>query len=191
MHDYRRYTTDVYESMYNTNYHNDIRFEDRECELVRLGAHKTTTKYADIPKSIPMHGPLLPPSPPPRTQKTAFLIGEDAAIISTCRRRWRWWTIDDDSLRSGRFKSDGRRHEEWDEAALTDESRDRATRAASASIGHTVVLAMVGNNIDRRIIYGRWSISDSSGSRFSRFDLDRSHRSTIISTWKIIGGKWI
>jgi hypothetical protein len=74
---------------------------------------------------------------------------------------------------------------------LTDDSRDRATRAASASIGHTIVLAMVGNNIDRRIIYGRWSISDSSGSRFSRFDLDRSHRSTIISTWKIIGGKWI
>ena len=74
---------------------------------------------------------------------------------------------------------------------MTDDSRDRATRAASASIGHTIVLAMVGNNIDRRIIYGRWSISDSSGSRFSRIDLDRSHRSTIISTWKIIGGKWI
>ena len=50
---------------------------------------------------------------------------------------------------------------ECDEAASTDDSRDTATRAASATIGHTFVLAMVGNNIDCRMIL-LWSISADS-----------------------------
>jgi|SaaInl74LU_5_DNA_1037368.scaffolds.fasta_scaffold06313_3 hypothetical protein len=45
--------------------------ENQTNDMIILQLHKIST---DLPRSIPIHGPL---DPPPRTQKRAFSIGDD------------------------------------------------------------------------------------------------------------------
>jgi hypothetical protein len=58
----------------------------------------------DLPRSMPIHGPLEPS--PPRTQKTALLIGDDAMMLLDATKPL------SNILCTGRFMRDGRRHDD-------------------------------------------------------------------------------
>lgn len=107
--------------------------------------------YMNLPRSIPMHGPF---APPPRTQNTAFWIGDsDDIIFSSSAASTRLWSCcsrllpNNPILCRGRFKREGWRHDDDDSledtASVGDEKRARYT-ASDAVIKATLLLLLTG-----------------------------------------------
>ena len=99
------------------------------CTVPPISTHHTRVSSNDLPRSMPMQGPL---APPPLTQNTAFLtydasisLASTTAADGVGARWWFLWKI----LWRGRFNSDGRRH--WEEASVVTDRR-MSDRAASS-----------------------------------------------------------